>query len=318
MATRHMNNASIREGAFVEAVYDALTHRGSKCHLIGSLKQTQELRDAFVSPQGNQEAKILRALMDQVVHRLSDSEPMLFNGRTTLEVEILPQSLRKGSNIVLRRQEVGWEIGIGVHGGNKDTINHRIWTEKKNLFQRMGVGDFPDTPEYARIEAGTHEVISRLPSGERWRDHLAVKDLMYEVAATSLQDMILYYADIEGETFVRGLFGALVGTGRDYYHIEVVDSEATIRAFNCNNCLGRDLRSKVGVPKIQWPTKIVDVTRKSEGSSLAHNWLWVYFNNETTGKIRIHNPVGDSIDFTLKLGGRLDTKDAGEKVRISP
>lgn len=312
MPRSHMVHAGIREGAFVEAVRDGCASRGLRCQLAGCGSH-QVFLEALTGP-GHLDAKSLQSLMAKVVERIKDSEPRMFLGPSDLCVEVLPQRLRKGSNIVLRRP--GWEIGIGVHGTNKDTINHRIWTNQKDLFLRMGVGDYPDTPEYTRIETGAHQIISRLQPGGKWSDIPAVKDALYEMASASLRTMIQHYATTVGTIFAHGLFGALVGTERDYYHVEVVDArEANLRAFNCNNGLGIGLTTKIGVPRISWPKGIKSVDVAMEKNGAAHNWVYVEFSNGTTGMIRIHNPA-DRISKTLKLGGRLDSKHAGERLAV--
>lgn len=206
-------------------------------------------------------------------------------------------------DIVIRRDEIEWEIGLSIKHKHEDAKHSRL--SHKLDFGKSWYG-IPCSQEYWEIVT---PIFDRLKEGkskkEKWSEFPNKEDEVYIPLLKAFMDEInrAYTMD---DKLPQKLLEYLIGM-EDYYKIVSSDNKrlTLIHTFNVHGNLNKPGTVKVSaisVPIVELPTEMVALKMKKDSD----NTVEMYFNNGWQLSFRIHNAdskVEPSLKFAIRFEG---------------
>lgn len=213
--------------------------------------------------------------------------------------EKIYQKLAKmiGRDIVIKRKNIEWEIGLSIKH-NHDAVKHSRLSHKLD-FGNEWFG-MPCSDEYWEAVEPVFDLLKQEKNyGTKWSE---IADKSQKVYIPLLQAFIdeINRANEKDQTMPRKMIEYLIGI-EDYYKVVSKDSKrlTMIHTFNMHDTLNKPAKNKVSaitVPIVKLPTRLVALEFKP-GSD---NTVEMYLDNGWQLSFRIHN-ASTKVEPSLKF-----------------
>lgn len=251
--------------------------------------------------------KVLSISAEAAINTVFEMEPMMSendNDELTLEFQKDNAGV-KGDvrDIVIRRDDIGWEIGLSIKH-NHDAVKH------SRLSYRLDFGkewfDIPCSDIYWNSVSPIFDVLKNEKSnGKKWSE-LTEKDKTVYVPLLKAFMAEVNRAYSIDRNMPRKMVEYLIGI-EDYYKIISYDKKrlTLIHTFNMHNTLNKPSKIKISaitVPLVELPTRLIALDFKP-GS---RNTLEMFLDNGWQLSFRIHNAstkVEPSLKFDVQFIG---------------
>lgn len=206
-------------------------------------------------------------------------------------------------DIVIRRPDIEWEIGLSIKH-NYDAAKHSRLSHKLDFGEEWF--GMPCSKEYWNAVDPVFNMLKEEKiNGTRWSQISDKNQKVYAPLLQAFMDEVFraYKAD---STMIRRMAEYLIGR-KDYYKIISMDKRqlTLIHTFNIHDTLnkaGKNKISAITVPAVELPTRLVALEFKP-GSG---NTVEMYLNNGWQLNFRIHNAkaaVEPSLKFDVQFIG---------------
>lgn len=206
-------------------------------------------------------------------------------------------------DIVIRRKEIAWEIGLSIKH-NHDAVKHSRLSHKLD-FGREWFG-IPCSAEYWCAVSPIFDMLqTEKENGTRWSEIDGKGQKVYVPLLQAFMDEI-NRAYQEDPKMPRKMIEYLIGT-EDYYKIISKDNKhlTLISSFNMHATLNKPSKNKISaitVPIVELPDRLVALEFKPNSD----NTVEMYFNHGWQISFRIHNAssrVESSLKFDVQFIG---------------
>jgi len=206
-------------------------------------------------------------------------------------------------DIVIKRQDIAWEIGLSVKH-NHEAIKH------SRLANRLDFGNkwfgIPCSKNYWDNVQPIFKMLGKEKNkGTKWADIVNKDLIVYLPLLNAFIDEVKHAYSIDSQV-PRKMVEYLIGT-YDYYKVVSIDSKkmTLVHSFNMHNTLNQPSSSKsssIVVPTVELPTEIIDLRIKPNST----NTVEMYLNNGWQISFRIHSASTDveqSLKFDIQFMG---------------
>ena len=264
----------------------------------------------FESYSKKEQEQYLKAARSAIMHILK-LEPRLENPtKKDDEITIAIQSDQRGMNgdirdVLIIRSSNNWEIGFSAKNENS-AVKHSRLSDKID-FGKKWVG-VKCTSQYMQTVGVIFGNVRKLMQESKEKD----KILLWRDIPTKITDYYIPLLDaFEKEICILAnanpnvpsrLLEYLIGTN-DFYKIMKFKDIVIIQGYNLHETLNIPSNSiipKNKVPKLKFPTKIINVARSGENKTI------IIFDNGWQISFRIHNATSraePSLKFDVRLEG---------------
>lgn len=206
-------------------------------------------------------------------------------------------------DIVIRRGDIEWEIGLSIKHNHDDAKHSRL--SHKLDFGKEWYG-IPCSEEYWNAVT---PIFNRLKAGkeanEKWSDiQNKEEDIYIPLLQAFVDEINRSYA--KDEELPKKLFEYIIGI-KDYYKVISQDNKqlTLIRTFNVHGDLNKSSKLKasaISVPVVELPTEMIALKFRKNSNTTVE----MYLNNGWEISFRLHNAsskVSPSIKFAIKFEG---------------
>ncbi len=304
VSARSNNQGRAYEYAWMQTLYEQL-NMANKAEMIEN--SSLKVNERAWQDMDEESRETFKISASAAIHTILELEPLLCEGdksRLTLEFQ-KDGAGRDGDvrDIVIRRHDIGWEIGLSIKH-NHDAIKHSRLSHVLD-FGKVWYGR-PCSKDYWDA-AG--EIFDRLKDakeqGLKWSEIDDKDQKIYVPLLQAFMDEV-NRANKEVRDLPRKMVEYLVGT-KDYYKIVSRDKKRVtfIHTFNLRGTLNKPGKVKVSaitVPVVQLPTRLVALECKPD----SENTVEMYLDNGWELSFRIHSAKGKvepSLKFDIQFMG---------------
>ena len=200
-------------------------------------------------------------------------------------------------DIVIRRKDIGWEIGLSIKH-NHDAVKHSRLSHRLD-FGREWFG-VPCSKDYWAAIAPVFDALKQMRSqGVLWRGVADKSKTVYLPVLRAFLDE-LERASRKDAAVPRKMVEYLIGV-KDYYKVVSHDRKrlTVIGTFNLHGTLNQPAKGRVSaitVPVVNLPTRLVAAELKPGSDDTAE----VYLNNGWQLSFRIHS-ASERVEPSLKF-----------------
>ena len=200
-------------------------------------------------------------------------------------------------DIVIRRKDIGWEIGLSIKH-NHDAVKHSRLSHRLD-FGREWFG-VPCSEDYWAAIAPVFDALKQMRSqGVLWREVADKSKTVYLPVLRAFLDE-LERASRKDAAVPRKMVEYLIGV-KDYYKVVSHDRNrlTVIGTFNLHGTLNQPAKGRVSaitVPVVNLPTRLVAAELKPGSDDTAE----VYLNNGWQLSFRIHS-ASERVEPSLKF-----------------
>lgn len=244
----------------------------------------------------------------------------MLHGKGALSLAVNADAVAQGSDgdvrdVVLLRDEEGWEIGISCKH-NHDALKHPRITEGLD-FGKDWVG-YPCSVQFLGKMRLIAERIRELSYAKMlWKDVTSkVEDFYIPILNEHLNEIQLMCEthDDVPERLLSYFFGS-----RDFYKVIANDSKktTTIEGFNMHGTLNKSCgnnKATMNVSRIKMPTKLLDA-RFKDGTDTT---IVLTFNDGWVVSMRLHNKDKEAKTTSLAWDVKLVGYPTGTFINIRP
>ena len=304
MSTKSNDQGRAYEYAWMKALYMAL-HGQRKTHIIDNSSLIANERAWSTMDEDMQKAFMISA--NATIDTLIEMEPKLVENdgdELTLEFQKDGAGI-KGDvrDIVIKRQEIQWEIGLSIKH-NHDAVKHSRLSHKLDFGKEWF--EMPCSKAYWDAVTPIFDMLKKeKENGTRWSEIDDKNQNVYVPLLQAFKDEI-NRAYKQDKTVSRKMIEYLIGV-EDYYKIVSKDNKylTLIHTFNIHDTLNKPSKMKVPaitIPIVELPTRIVALEFKPNSK----NTLEMYLDNGWQLSFRIHSAkstVEPSLKFDIQFIG---------------
>jgi len=237
-------------------------------------------------------------------------EPKIIDdGSDTITVSLQPDSVAKLGDVrdvLIIRRSIKWEIGISVKH-NHEALKHSRLSARLD-FGRSWYGIPSSKTYFDNIEPIFTNLRTLKTQGALWRDLPNKEHNVYMPILTAFMQELNREYQRSGDDVTAGLIKYLLGSnGNDYYKL-IHHGNHTTRVIPYNlygtlNQSGLSARPDKNIPKIELPTRIIELILKDNSQTTAI----LTMNNGWSISFRIHNAssrIEPSLKFDIQLVGQ--------------
>lgn len=298
MSNKSNNQGRAYEFVWIEILYQALQNiRPIKIVKNSSFVSNKNCFEFLSEDQKN----LYKISANSALDTIFELEPRICEiADDELTLEILKDEFGiKGDvrDIVIRRKNLNWEIGLSVKH-NHDAVKHSRLSHKidfgKEWFER------PCSNEYWQAVNPVFDRLKKLKLEKaKWAEMADKNESVYVPILQAFVDEINNTYEVD-KNIPRKIVEYLIGV-KDYYKIISHDSErlTVIQTFNLHGTLNQPSKKAVSVitvPKVLLPTELVALKFKNN----SQNTVEMYLNNGWQLSFRIHN-ASSKIEPSLKF-----------------
>jgi len=303
MSTKSNDQGRAYEYVWLKTIYNAL--QGKRKTIIienSSLDANQRAWEA-ISPE---KQKIFQISAEAALDSLLEMEPCMFEGNDVLTLEF--QKDNRGvcgdvRDIVVKRNELSWEIGLSIKH-NHDAVKHsRLGTSLDFGDKWFGI---PCSDSYWNSVKPIFDSLTLAKEQKKKWSEIANKGENIYIPLLNAFAEEVRRATATDSSVPRKMVEYLLGI-KDYYKIVSIDAKkiTSIKTFNIHNTLNKPSKVKVStisVPIVKLPTELVSLKFKTNSNTT----LEAYLNNGWQMSFRIHNAstfVEPSLKFDVQFVG---------------
>ena len=304
MSEKSNDQGRAYEYAWIKKLYEVLSrYRKTRIVENTSLKANENAWNLM----SDDTKVIFNTSADAAINTILELEPKMVeddNDELTLEFQ-KEEKKKKGDvrDIVIRRRELLWEIGLSIKH-NHDAVKHSRLSHKLD-FGNEWYG-IPCSEEYWNTVTPIFDKLKvEKEKGTKWSDiKNKAKDVYMPLLQAFMNEiMFIYESD---KNLPKKIVEYLIGI-EDYYKVVSKDSKrlTIIHTFNIHNTLNKPSKIKVSsitVPTTKLPTRIVLMEFKPE----SNNTVEMYMDNGWQLSFRIHSAstlVQPSLKFDIQFIG---------------
>lgn len=304
MSEKSNDQGRAYEYAWIKKLYEVLSrYRKTRIVENTSLKANENAWNLM----SDDTKVIFNTSADAAINTILELEPKMVeddNDELTLEFQ-KDEAGKKGDvrDIVIRRRELLWEIGLSIKH-NHDAVKHSRLSHKLD-FGNEWYG-IPCSEEYWNTVTPIFDKLKvEKEKGTKWSDiKNKAKDVYMPLLQAFMNEiMFIYESD---KNLPKKIVEYLIGI-EDYYKVVSKDSKrlTIIHTFNIHNTLNKPSKIKVSsitVPTTKLPTRIVLMEFKPE----SNNTVEMYMDNGWQLSFRIHSAstlVQPSLKFDIQFIG---------------
>lgn len=244
------------------------------------------------------------------INIIIDMEPKIIeDGTDKLTISLQADSIAKSGDIrdiIIIRRSIKWEIGISVkhnHAALKHSRLSKYIDFGKEWFK------VPCSNEYFDEITPVFNLLKSLKEKEcLWKDIYKKEDVVYEPILNAFMNEFNRLFKKHNQKITIGIINYLLGSnGNDYYKLIHYNKHKTrVVPFNISGTLNQSTeksKPKIKIPKINLPTKIIDLSFKEASKTT----VILTMNNGWSISFRIHNAstkVEASLKFDIQLQGQ--------------
>ncbi len=267
-----------------------------------SLEIARSCYDSF----NEEEQGLYRISSSFAINFLMDLEPRLCfekNDKDILQLEILSDAHGKSGDVrdvIAIRLLQEWEIGISAKN-NHDAVKYSRLSKVAD-FGKTWLG-IDCSEEYFADIAPVFDSLKKLRKESNatatWSDHADKESVYVDILEAFSKELNrLSASDGVAEKLVKYLVGR-----KDYYKVIKTRNNIEIKAFKLSGTLNREAgkrKSKLFVPVLQMPTRIVETRLENSSRSKMRNTVIVELDNDWVFSMRIHS-ASSRIEASLKF-----------------
>lgn len=298
VSTKSNDQGRAYEYAWIKTLYQEL-HRLRNTRIVENSSLYANEKAWKLMDDEMQETFIISA--EAAIEAVLELEPKLTEeGNDELTLELQKDGVGvKGDvrDIVIRRKDIGWEIGLSIKH-NHDAIKHSRLSHKLDFGKEWF--NIPCSAEYWNTVRPIFDMLKiEKENGTRWSEIDKKDQIIYVPLLQAFIDEI-NRAYIKDRSMPRKMIEYLIGI-EDYYKIVSRDNKrlTVIHTFNMHDTLNKPSKNKISVitvPIVELPTRLVALEFKPN----SNNTVEMYLDNGWQLSFRIHN-ASTKIEQSLKL-----------------